>query len=109
MNNKVEKFFRLYDSDPALRERIAQAEEAYPGSLEIREALVEAVLLPVAEELGLGFSVADLRAYETKLKMDRFRAAEAGLENDGPEAPQVYWLLDRGWSTDKSKFTGSQD
>lgn len=109
MNDKVEKFFRLYDSDPALQARIAQAEAEYPGSLEIREALVEAVLLPVAEELGLGFSVSDLRAYETKIKMERFRASEAGLEEDGPEAPQVYWLLDRGWNTDKSKFTGSQE
>lgn len=109
MNDKVEKFFRLYDSDPALQARIAQAEAEYPGSLEIREALVQAVLLPVAEELGLGFTVADLRAYETKVKMDRFRAAEAGLEDEEPEKPQVYWLLDRGWTTDKSKFTGSQE
>ena len=41
MNDNVNKFFALYDSDPALRERLAQAEAAYPGSLEIREAVAE--------------------------------------------------------------------
>ena len=53
MNENVVKFFELYDNDEALRKRIEDAEAAYPGSLEIRDAVIEAVLLPVAKELGL--------------------------------------------------------
>ena len=36
MNENVKKCFEIYDADPRLRERIRLAEEAYPGSLEIR-------------------------------------------------------------------------
>ena len=53
MKENVEKFFALYNSDPGLKKRVKDAEAAYPGSLELREPLVEAVLLPVARELGL--------------------------------------------------------
>ena len=54
MKENVEKFFALYNSDPALKKRVKDAEAAYPGSLELREPLVEAVLrlgrrLPVEE------------------------------------------------------------
>ena len=65
----VEKFFERYNADEALRRRAMEAEAAYPGSLEVRESVVEAVLLPLAEELGLPFTVKDLRGYELKLKL----------------------------------------
>lgn len=52
MNINVIKFFEKYDADPELQKRVADAVNAYPGSLELREALVEACLLPFAEELG---------------------------------------------------------
>ena len=38
----VMEFFARYDDDEALRERVRLAEEYYPGSLELREPLVEA-------------------------------------------------------------------
>ena len=41
MNENVEKFFALYNSDETLRRRIEEAESNYPGSLEIRDAVVE--------------------------------------------------------------------
>ena len=53
MNINVIKFFEKYDADPELQKRVQDAVNAYPGSLELREALVEACLLPFAEELGL--------------------------------------------------------
>ena len=65
MKENVEKFFALYNSDPGLKKRVKDAEAAYPGSLELREPLVEAVLLPVARELGLEFSIKELQDYET--------------------------------------------
>lgn len=98
----VKKFFALYDSDPALRERLRQAEEMYPGSLEIRSAVVENVLLPVAEELGLPFSLMDLRVYETKLKAERNRDVALTEEELAQPLEDIsYWLVDHGWEFEK--------
>ena len=92
--NNVEQFFALYDADEALRQRALDAEINYPGSLEIREAVVEDVLLPIAAELGLPFTVEELRKYETQKKMSFARADEA------QENPYHFWLLDYGWTYD---------
>ena len=75
LDNAV-KFFDRYKTDETLRARVQEAVNAYPGSLEIREALVENVLLPIARELALDFSVEELRAYET--------APERSGQNEGP-------------------------
>ena len=56
-------FFEQYKTDETLRAKVQAAVDAYPGSLEIREALVEHALLPIARELGLDFTVGELRAY----------------------------------------------
>ncbi len=106
MNDNVIKFFQRYDNDPAMQERVMAAEAAYPGSLEIREALVEAVLLPEAKELGLEFTVADLRAYETRLKTACLRAE---TPEDQVDEERSYWLLDRGWTNDESRFCSSDE
>ena len=99
MIDNVIKFFELYEKDEALRKRVLEAEALYPGSLEIREAVVKAVLLPIAEELGLGFDIAALRKYETRMKMNRVTMADedwlAMEDRDGA----AYWLLDRGWES----------
>ena len=98
LNENVLKFFELYDRDPELRARLAEAEENYPGSLEIRDAVAEDVLLPIAKDIGLEFSLSDLRKYETRIKMQRFREEECD-ENAYP-----LWLLDRGWEDDPDIF-----
>ena len=97
MIENAEKFFARCESDEALRARIAEAEANYPGSLEIREAVVENVLLPIAEELGLPFTVKELRAYETRMKLSRIRPAGIPEEGEEIEEPFRYWLLDYGW------------
>ena len=106
ININVNRFFELYDSDPAMRERLRLAEENYPGSLELREAVVEDVLLPVAAELGYVFTVQDLRIYETMLKNERQKDVE---RPDGsgqiPEEHYQYWLIDHGWNSDESKLS----
>ena len=96
----VAKFFELYDKDEDLREKVRLAEEYYPGSLELREPLVEAVLLPIAEALELPCTVGELRAYETKLKLERQAKEEVGEFS--------YWLLDHGWSNDEARFCGDE-
>lgn len=105
MTEHVEKFFELYRSDASLRERVAEAEACYPGSLEIRESVAEYVLLPIAEELGLPFTIKDLRAYETRLKMRNLQPDVPIPEGDPiDEDPISYWLLDRGWENDPKFF-----
>lgn len=106
MKDNVKAFFDIYDSDPALRERVRAAEEVYPGSLEIREALAEAVLLPEAEKLGLSFTVDELRGYEEALWEENHQDVELTEENMTIEDEKHYWLLGRGWSNDEARFCG---
>ena len=97
MLENAEKFFERYAADEALRRRVAEAEAMYPGGLEIRESVAEAVLLPIAEELGLPFTVKELRAYETRMKIKRIRPEGIPEEGEEIEEPFRYWLLDYGW------------
>ena len=101
MIENAEKFFELYERDEQLRGRVAEAEACYPGSLEIREAVVEDVLLPIAAELGLPFSLSDLRAFETRHKLKNAPDANTPIqEGEAIEDPVDYWLLDKGWTYD---------
>ena len=104
MNENVVKFFELYDSDEALRKRIEDAEAAYPGSLEIRDAVIEAVLLPVARELGLPFTLRDLRVYESVMSAKRCPDEEMTEEELSESGEYSYWFNGRGWSYDKNMF-----
>ena len=106
MNENAAKFFELYNSDETLRARVAEAEANYPGSLELREALCQAVLLPIAQELGLGFTLDDLRKYETRKKMARATQDPDERLAEPDDGGESYWLLDRGWSDDEAKFCG---
>lgn len=102
--SNVEKFFEIYNGDETLRRRAAEAEAAYPGSLEVRESVVEAVLLPLAEELGLPFTVKDLRGYELKLKLKNAKADVPFEEGEEIEEQASYWLLDRGWEINEDDY-----
>ena len=95
--SNTEKFFSLYNSDSEVRSKVASALELYPGSLEIRESVVEDVLLPIAAEYGLPFTLQDLRTYETEKKLQNRKPDIAAHEGDPIEDPEEYWLLDRGW------------
>ena len=104
MNENVVKFFELYDNDEALRKRIEDAEAAYPGSLEIRDAVIEAVLLPVAQELGLPFTLRDLRVYESVMSAKRCPDEEMTEDELSESGEYSYWFNGRGWSYDKNMF-----
>ena len=104
MNENVVKFFELYDNDEALRKRIEDAEAAYPGSLEIRDAVIEAVLLPVARELGLPFTLRDLRVYESVMSAKRCPDEEMTEDELSESGEYSYWFNGRGWSYDKNMF-----
>ena len=98
--SNVEQFFTLYESDQKLHEKIESALALYPGSLEIRESVAEYVLLPIAEEAGLPFTLKELRAYETRKKLQNMRPDEPFREDEEIEEQASYWLLDRGWEWD---------
>lgn len=104
MNENVVKFFELYDNDEHLRKRIENAEAAYPGSLEIRDAVIEAVLLPVARELGLPFTLRDLRVYESVMSAKRCPDEEMTEKELSESGEYSYWFNGRGWSYDKNLF-----
>lgn len=106
MTDNVAAFFERYEAERALRQRVQEAVDCYPGSLEVRESLAEAVLLPIAEELGLPFTLQELRAYETRKKLSRVKPdvpIEEGEEDEDADF-EGYWLLDRGWENDESVF-----
>lgn len=104
MIENAEKFFERYAADEALRRRVAEAEAMYPGSLEIREAVAEAVLLPIAADLGLPFDLKDLRAYETRVKLKNAKPDVEVQEGEEIEEPVVYWLLEHGWENDVDRM-----
>ena len=63
----------------------------------------------IAEELGLPFTLTELMGFEAKLKAQR--QEEIASHDDDPdfEIPEYsYWLLDRGWSNEESKFCGDK-
>ena len=104
MIEQAEAFFARYEEDEALRERLRQAEACYPGSLEIREAVVENVLLPIARELGYEFTLKELRTYETRVKLKNAPLDVPIEEGEEDEEPSPFWLLDHGWTYDTSVF-----
>ncbi len=105
MSNNAQLFFDKVAQDGALRQRLEDAEAMYPGSLEIREAVAEDVLLPVAREYGLEFDLAELRAFETRMKMSGLKAKDG---EEAADANYKYWLLDCGWEYDESRFCGDK-
>ena len=105
MIENVKAFFERYREDETLRRRIAESEAVYPGSLEVRESVVEYVLLPIAHEIGLPFTVEELRAYETRLKLTHVQPDEPIPDGDPiDDDPLSFWLLDRGWENDPKFF-----
>ena len=110
MIENVTRFFERYIEDPDLRTRIAEAEAVYPGSLEIRESVAAAVLLPIAEDVGLPFTLQELRAYETRKMLGRIRPDVTIQEGDADEDEDFegYWLLERGWEYDPAVLKKSE-
>ena len=103
MRENVDKFFRLMDADPSVRQKLDEAIAMYPGCLDIREAMLSETMLPLAKSLGLEFTIKELRAYETKKKLlfegPEMKDLPEGVDQyDAPE----YWLINHGWDYDTS-------
>lgn len=105
-NENVKTFLNRLDAEPELKQRVDDAVNAWPGSWENREFLVEDCLIPIAAAEGLPFEVADLRKYEMQLKMQRQKDVDISNEED---VEYTYWLMDRGWFNDDSIFREAAD
>ena len=101
-NREVKEFMELFKKDASLQKAFAEAEASYPGSLEIREAVVEDVLLPLARHAGFDFTVEDLRNYETGVYLRNHRDEEQ--DADAPDDETCYFLLEHGWTNDGAAF-----
>lgn len=98
----VSAFMELFEASPELQTKYSAAEAAYPGSIEIRENVVEEVLLPFAKELGYEFTLSDLRKYETRQLLSKHRDVE--IDPSEPDDDGSFFLLERGWTNDESVF-----
>ena len=58
-------------------------------------------MLPLAEELGYGFTIEELRKYETKIKLSNIKDEDSG---DYVPEEVVFYLLDQGWDNDPDIF-----
>ena len=72
----VKIFYKELSENKELQERLAKAQESYAGELNNRQAVVEAVLLPVAKEAGYDFTAEELKAVE------REQAEEKGIREE---------------------------
>lgn len=104
-NENVKTFMERLEAEQELAKRVDDDMNAWPGSWENREFLVQDVLIPIAEAEGLPFEVADLRKYEMQLKMQRQKDVDISNEED---VEYTYWLMDRGWFNDDSIFKEEQ-
>ena len=59
-------------------------------------------MLPVAKELGLPFTLEELRTYETEKKLRSLKENVPVEEGEPIEEGEEYWLLDRGWEWDET-------
>ena len=107
MIENIEKFYKLLSEDTSVAKRLEDARNAYPGSWEIREPFIRETMLPLAEELGLGFTIEELRKYETRMKVMNSRDIEDA--SDSVPEPVIYQLLDRGWETDRSVYEEAEE
>ena len=59
----VKAFFEVLSKDEAIQQALKAKEAAYTGSKEDRDAVVEAILLPVAKEAGYEFTLEELKKF----------------------------------------------
>ena len=63
MNQDIQKFMELMETDEALQEKLKSAAESYTGEM-TPEAAYDNLIIPIAREAGLNFTMEELREYE---------------------------------------------
>ena len=81
----VKAFFEALSQNEALQQALKAKELAYTGIKEDREAIVNEVLIPVAEEAGYNFTLEELKEFEKgmrpagELDEDELESVSGGL------------------------------
>ena len=60
MNQDIQKFMELMETDEALQEKLKSAAESYTGEM-TPEAAYDNLIIPIAREAGLNFTMEELR------------------------------------------------
>ena len=74
--SNVREFISRLQSDKALREKLNAARDKYKSSRDYLNRMADAVVLPLAREAGLPFTIEELWEYERELR----RISEGGEE-----------------------------
>ena len=64
----IKAFFEALSKDEALQKALKEKELAYTGKKEDREAVINEVLIPVAEEAGYAFTLDELKEFEKGMR-----------------------------------------
>lgn len=83
----IKKFYEAVAADEGIRNRLNDLNKPYQGeemNEEKKAALLEKLVLPIAAEMGLGFSMEELRQYEEEMVQ-----AHASHELDDQELEAV--------------------
>ena len=69
-NENIKAFFEALSQDESLQQALREKELAYTGAKENREAIVQEVLIPVAEEAGYAFTLEELKEFEKGMRLE---------------------------------------
>ena len=101
-SESVKAFSEAFESSPEMQKEYAELEANYPGSIEIRENVVNDVLIPWAKSKGYEFTLNDLKRFEMLRYMRLHQDVEADLNE--PDDDSHYWLINHGWTNDEEIF-----
>ena len=76
----IKAFFEALSKDETIQKAMKEKELGYTGSKEDREAVIKAVLIPVAEEAGYTFTLEELKELEKGMR-EEGELAENELES----------------------------
>lgn len=108
--SNIEKFEELLRSDEALQEKLRVATEAYEGDTADELAVFDAVVAPLAAEVGLPFTYEEVEEYtsgDEVLSLDDLDEAAGGKSLDGGICATIGFGFGAKGCTGNEKFGGT--
>lgn len=85
----VKKFMDKFEASPELQRKLQESQEEHAADVNDREEAVEVTILPLAQEIGLPFTYAELQEYEKANGYTNPDGTAATDEIDDNELEQV--------------------
>ena len=76
----VKAFYKELEANQELQKKIAAADAAYNGDTEDKKAAVEAIILPIAKEVGFDFTAEELISFKPSAQNEDCEFTEDELE-----------------------------